>query len=117
MPASPPADLMQAPPETIRTGSVVLRRATPADAPDLYAIAHDPEVMRFMDWPMPSQPQDTQRHLEGAVLNWDAGLEYQWVILEHSGGECVGTISCRPQGHAAAFGYFLAISGIRKYKQ
>jgi RimJ/RimL family protein N-acetyltransferase len=98
---------MQPPPETIPAGGVVLRRATPADAHDLYAFACDPHVMRFMDWPMPACPEDTAQHLEGAVARWDAGLELQWVILERLTGQCAGTLSCRPRGHAADFGYFL----------
>lgn len=36
---------MQAPPDTLLGAGVVLRRATPADALDLYGFASDPEVM------------------------------------------------------------------------
>lgn len=98
---------MQPPPETMPAGGVVLRRATPADAPDLYAFARDPQVVRFMDWLMPTALQDSAQHLQEAVERWDAGLEFQWVILERSSGACVGTLACRPLGHAADFGYFL----------
>jgi RimJ/RimL family protein N-acetyltransferase len=86
---------------------VVLRRAAPSDAHELYALARDPEVMRFMDWPMPADPLETMRHLEDAVADWDRGTEHQWVILTRLGGECVGTIACRPSDHAVDFGYFL----------
>jgi len=98
---------MQAPPESIITPLVVLRRVTPADSQSLFELASDPEVMRFMDWPMPADPKATSARLESTAGDWEKGIEYQWVILERGTGECVGTISCRPKGHAVDFGYFL----------
>jgi len=98
---------MQSPPETITTPLVVLRRAGPADGEALFQHARDPEVMRFMDWPIPAEARHTEAHLEAAVVEWEKGSEYQWIILERRTGECAGTIACRPKGHAADFGYFL----------
>lgn len=95
------------PPETLAARLVLLRRAGPSDAESLYLAASNAEVMRFMDWPMPADPTDTEAHLRGASAAWDAGSEYQWVILERNGAACLGTISCRPRGHSADFGYFL----------
>mgnify|MGYP001547799656 FL=1 len=65
------------------------------------------EVMRFMDWPMPTDPRDTEQHLRKSSADWDAGTEYQWIILARDSAECIGTISCRPKGRSADFGYFL----------
>lgn len=98
---------MQPLPEMIGTARLMLRRATPADAQGLYVLARDPEVMRFMDWPMPLTPEDTRLHLEGMAGRWDQGVEHQYVILAQRGGGCVGTLACRPRGHAVDFGYFL----------
>lgn len=98
---------MQPPPETLTGRLVVLRRATPADAHCLYLAACNVEVMRFMDWPMPTDPKDTESHLRETAADWDRGSEYQWVIFDRNSAQCVGTISCRPKGHEADFGYFL----------
>jgi [ribosomal protein S5]-alanine N-acetyltransferase len=98
---------MQPPPANIAANLVSLRRARPTDAQALYLPARDPEVMRFMDWPMPTALRDTQLHLEKVAAAWETGSEYQWIILERHSGLCAGTISCRPRGHAADFGYFL----------
>jgi RimJ/RimL family protein N-acetyltransferase len=98
---------VRAPPELITAALVTLRRAGPSDSSALYQVARDPEVMRFMDWPMPTDPKSTEAHLERAVVSWESGSEYQWVILERASAECVGTISCRPKGNSADFGYFL----------
>jgi RimJ/RimL family protein N-acetyltransferase len=56
---------------------------------------------------MPTDIRDTESHLQKVSADWEAGSEYQWVILERPSGECAGTISCRPKGHVADFGYFL----------
>jgi RimJ/RimL family protein N-acetyltransferase len=98
------------PPEILAAPLIVLRRAQPADAQGLYLLARNVEVMRYMDWPMPTDPRDTESHLRKVSADWDAGAEYQWVIIDRNSAECVGTISCRPKGHAADFGYFLARS-------
>lgn len=98
------------PPETLTARSIVLRRAQLADAQSLYLSACNADVMRYLDWPMPTDPKDTESHLRKVSADWDAGAEYQWVILDRNSAECIGTISCRPHGHAADFGYFLARS-------
>jgi RimJ/RimL family protein N-acetyltransferase len=101
---------MKPPPEIITASLVVLRRVRPADAPSLFQVICDPEVMRFMDWPIPTDPSSTEAHLQDAAGDWDMGSEFQWVILERFTGELVGSISCRPNGHAADFGYFFGRS-------
>jgi ribosomal-protein-alanine N-acetyltransferase len=101
---------MKPPSEIITAPLVVLRRVRPADAPSLYKVICDPEVMRFMDWPIPTHPSSTEAHLQDASGDWDMGSEFQWVVLERLTGELVGSISCRPNGHAADFGYFFGRS-------
>ena len=101
---------MPPPPETLTARLIMLRRAEPADAQSLYLAARNVDVMRYMDWPMPTDPRDVESHLRKSSADWDTGEEYQWVILDRNTAGCVGTISCRPKGHAADFGYFLARS-------
>ncbi|MGC4077309.1 MAG: GNAT family N-acetyltransferase [Rubrivivax sp.] len=97
------------PPEHLELASGArLRRVALADTAALFAAADDAEVMRHLDWPRPTGPQDVAHHLAEAVRDWDAGREFQWVIVEGRDGAVVGTISCRPRGHEADFGYFLA---------
>ncbi len=101
---------MHTPPEFITHGRVELRRAQPGDHQALFVFATDPEVMRFMDWPIPTSPGETRAYLEGSYAEWNAGSQFQWVILERGTRTIAGTISCRPRGHAADFGYFLGRS-------
>jgi [ribosomal protein S5]-alanine N-acetyltransferase len=94
------------PPVLIEGVRVRLRRATPQDAAALFALADDAEVMHFMDWPRMQTPEQTRSHLEAADQRWQAGTEHQWVVQHKPGGALVGTLSCRPKGHSADFGFF-----------
>ena len=84
-----------------------LRRSTPADAGATFAIASDPEVMRYMEWPAPKQPADTQAYFDGCSARWRQGAEYHWMIELKPAALAIGCIGCRIKGHAADFGYFL----------
>ena len=85
-----------------------LRRSTPADAAAVYRMGQDAEVMRYMEWPANQNVDETRHYLEGCAARWDAGTEYHWMIEIKTAREAAGCISCRPRGHAADFGYFLA---------
>ncbi|MEK8034450.1 GNAT family N-acetyltransferase [Ideonella sp. DXS29W] len=95
-------------PEVIVGAQWRLRRSTVADAQAVFDVAHDPEVMRYMDWPAHRSVADARAYLEGVAGRWVAGSEYHWVIEPRSGGPLVGCIATRVQGHAADFGYFVA---------
>ena len=85
-----------------------LRRSTPADAATTFAIACDPEVMRYLEWPAPQCLADTQDFLDGCAARWHGGAEHHWMIELKAMDLALGCIGCRISGHAADFGYFLA---------
>jgi RimJ/RimL family protein N-acetyltransferase len=85
-----------------------LRRSTPADAPAVFAMATDPDVMRYMDWPAPTHAAQTRQYLDGCAQRWHSGREFHWVIERKADGLALGCIACRPSGQAADLGYFLA---------
>ncbi len=95
------------PPELMTRPSIILRRTVPDDAVSLFALATNPDVMRFMDWSIPTDDNSTRSQLELAVKAWESGEEYQWTILDPRTGAAAGTIAVRPKGHSADFGYFL----------
>ena len=99
---------MRAPPERVERTLVALRRVALEDEAALFRASRDPEVMRYMDWPMPAEPAETGAHLRKAARWWDEGAEFQFAIEERATGLLVGTIAFRPRVPAADFGYFLA---------
>jgi [ribosomal protein S5]-alanine N-acetyltransferase len=96
------------PPEHLQGVHVQLRRSTTQDAPVLFEAAHDPQVMRFMDWPAQVARGEAWAFLDASAKRWDDGSEYHWMIEDIATHAAVGCIACRPRGHAVDFGYFLA---------
>jgi RimJ/RimL family protein N-acetyltransferase len=101
---------MKTPPELIDGVRVRLRRAAPEDAKRLFIAAADAEVMKYMEWTAQTCDSETRTHLEQVARRWLDGTEFQWIVEERATGSLAGTISCRPKGHSADFGYFFAKS-------
>lgn len=99
---------MQTPPEQIDGTRIRLRRAAPEDAKHLFAAAADAEVMKYMDWKAQTSNSEARVHLQQVAQRWAEGTEFQWIVQERATGSLAGTISCRPKGHSADFGYFFA---------
>lgn len=98
---------MSTPPDSITAPLVILRREQPDDAESLFLLTTNPEVAHFMDWPMPTEVGSIRSNMERRAVEWDAGVQHQWVILERQTGAIAGSLSFRPKAHAADFGYFL----------
>lgn len=94
-------------PEMLRTARLTLRRPTVADAADIYAYAHDPEVTRYMVWPTHTDIAESIAFLASCGPRWEAGEEYCWVITIPPEDRAVGAIGCRVRDYAADFGYVL----------
>ncbi|MEO7245610.1 MAG: GNAT family N-acetyltransferase [Rubrivivax sp.] len=99
---------MTPPPAFVDGARASLRRVSLQDGAALFLAADDAEVMRYMDWPRPRGADEVAAYLEGAVARWDEGLEFVWAMVDRSTQAVVGTVSCRPQAHAADFGFLLA---------
>ena len=95
-------------PVVIEGARLRLRQSTPADAQAVFAMASDPEVMRYMDWPAPQHIDQTRAYLEGCAERWHSGRDLHWMIERKSDGLALGCAACRPAGHSADLGYFLA---------
>jgi RimJ/RimL family protein N-acetyltransferase len=98
------------PPERLPGPRVALRRSTTRDAAALFNAAHDPEVMRYLDWPAQMAQGEAWAFLDASAQRWREGSEYHWMIDTTAAAQPVGCIACRPRGHAVDFGVFLARS-------
>ena len=56
----------------------------------------------------PRQLAETQAYLGSCGQRWQSGHEWHWVIERKSDHLALGCAACRPAGHSADFGYFLA---------
>ena len=94
-------------PEVITTDSLVLRRPALADAAEVYAYAHDPEVTRYLVWPTHTAMRESIAFIEACGPRWGSGEEYCWVSTIAPEDHVIGAIGCRVREYTADFGYVL----------
>ena len=94
-------------PDTIATERLLLRRPALADAPAVFEYGSDPEVTSWMPWPTHRALDTVVEYLASCPGTWECGTEYNWIITERPGDRAIGSISFRPRGHSADFGYVL----------
>ena len=97
-------------PEPIATDRLVLRRPKISDALAVFAYGSDPEVARYMDWPVLAHVDDAVRATEKALRGWESGDEFSWRITVKPDDTPIGAISCRITDNGADFGFVLARS-------
>jgi ribosomal-protein-alanine N-acetyltransferase len=95
------------PPERLARTGVALRRSGTADAPALFAAAHDAEVMRYMDWPAQLAQGEAWAFLDAAGQRWRDGGEYHWMIEADGDAMPIGCMACRPRAGTVELSFFL----------
>lgn len=80
--------------ERMETERLILRRLRITDAEDMYYNwASDPEVTRFLTWPVHSNVDVTRSLLSDWVSRYEDGGYFNWVIEDKSSGKAIGNIS------------------------
>ncbi len=78
----------------LETARLILRRYTVGDAPAMYRNwCSDPEVTRFLTWPVHGSADVTRGLLEAWVKEYDRPDYYNWVLELKDTGEIVGSCS------------------------
>ena len=80
--------------QTLETGRLILRQFTLDDAPAMHANwASDPEVTKFLTWPVHPNADVSRMVLESWVKAYDDPQYYQWAIELKEIGQPIGSIS------------------------
>lgn len=78
-------------PEIIETERLQLRRFISGDAVRIFhAYANDPEVARYMVWPVASTPEDMEGFVTQNIAAFDAGTAYEYVIVQKLSDQVIG---------------------------
>jgi len=97
--------------KTIETERLILRRFTVDDAEDMYSNwANDPEVTKFLTWPVHKDVSFTRKLLTDWVSKYDEGDWFNWAIELKEEGKVIGNISVveiKERAEAADIGYCL----------
>ncbi|HEX5042114.1 MAG TPA: GNAT family N-acetyltransferase [Candidatus Polarisedimenticolaceae bacterium] len=101
-------ETLDAPPSTMRTERLSLRRPRGSDVEAVFAYASDPQVVRFMDFPRHRTKETAEAWLAGCQQAWTSGEEFTWLITLPPGDEAIGALACRLRGEDLDFGYILA---------
>ena len=80
--------------KTIETDRLILRRFQLEDAKAMYNNwANDPEVTKFLTWPVHQSIEVTKKVLESWVSEYEKPDQYQWCIELKQKAEAIGSIS------------------------
>jgi len=99
---------LPAPPETIRTERLLLRRPGIDDAPAIFRNwASNPDATRYLSWRTHQSVAETELHVQNTVQWWERG-SHVWVITLPPINEPVGSIGIRVRPTEADLGYVLS---------
>jgi Acetyltransferases, including N-acetylases of ribosomal proteins len=103
-------DRPQLPGDLLLTDGIVrLRRWLVSDAQAVYAACQDPVIARFVPIPQPYTLDCATDFIARSRAEMDAGPSAHLAIVDAVAGRFLGAISRHgPDGHRAAFGYWLA---------
>lgn len=98
--------------QRIETRRMILRRFKIEDAEDMYHNwASDPEVTRFLTWPVHASVDATRNLLSQWVLHYEDGGYFSWAMELKETGEAIGSISVvklNEETEAADIGYCMS---------
>lgn len=98
----------------IETERLILRRFVIEDAEDMYENwASDPEVTRFLTWPVHPNADATRELLRGWIEHYEEGDTFNWAIELKENGKVIGNISVvglKEAAEAADIGYCMSRS-------
>lgn len=98
------------PPETFTTARLTARPITVADAPAVFAAyANDPEVTRYLTWPVCTKAEELHPFLATQEKTWrgeNAG-RFAWLLSRRDDGAVLGSIGVDIDGWKICCGYVL----------
>jgi RimJ/RimL family protein N-acetyltransferase len=98
--------------QRIETQRLILRRFRLEDAEDMYHNwASDPEVTRYLTWPVHASVEVTKSLLADWVARYEDGGTFNWVMEDKETGKAIGNISVvklNERTEAADMGYCMS---------
>jgi ribosomal-protein-alanine N-acetyltransferase len=98
---------------TLQTPRILLRELVATDAPALFDLRSDPEVMKLVSRPLMTRPEEADALVELIRANQANGTSIHWAMAIHGQPALIGLIGywrMQPEHHKAELGYMLARS-------
>lgn len=74
----------------VRGPELGLRFARSADAPALFELGSDPEVVRFFSWGPYEREEQARAYIDGLAADREAGRQMDFLIVRHTDGAVLG---------------------------
>lgn len=107
------------PPEKLQTESLLLRKIEAGDARLVFeSYACDPEVARYMSWPLTGNFEDTNSFVKTAVGWWDqpdTADDFVYSILLQAGNRFIGCCSAGPHSQNSKYHWGLGYNIARPF--
>ncbi|WP_313807509.1 GNAT family N-acetyltransferase [Flavobacterium sp.] len=95
----------------LETERLLLRRIVIADAPQMFALRSNPEIMRYIPREMPKSIEDANAHIEfmqgllesNECINWGICLKEDGILIGN-----IGYFRMQPENHRSEIGYMLS---------
>ena len=96
-------------PEQIQTERLTLRKPRGGDGKLVFErYASDPEVRRFLLFPPPKGPEDSEAFIIRCLKVWRDGSAFPYAIERREDGAFLGMVEIRMDGFRADIGYVIA---------
>lgn len=94
-------------PQEVTTERLRLRVPRLDDVQEVFEYTTDPEVVRYLAFPMNTEITQAQGFLQRCVDAWNAGSAFPWAITVRGHDELMGMVEARHSSHGVDLGYVL----------
>lgn len=86
------------------------RRLTDADAPEIFALRSNPEIMKYIPRPLATTIEDALAHIKLINEKIDENIDINWAVTEKGNDKCIGLMGfyrTQPENFRTEIGYMI----------
>lgn len=87
------------------------RRLTDADAPEIFALRSNPEIMKYIPRPLATTIEDALAHIKLINEKIDENIDINWAVTEKGNDKCIGLMGfyrTQPENFRTELGYMIS---------
>ncbi len=86
------------------------RRLTDADAPEIFALRSNPEIMKYIPRPLATTIENALAHIKLINEKIDENIDINWAVTEKGNDKCIGLMGfyrTQPENFRTEIGYMI----------
>ena len=95
---------------TLESERLHFRRLTDADAPEIFALRSNPEIMKYIPRPLATTIEDALAHIKLINEKIDENIDINWAVTEKGNDKCIGLMGfyrTQPENFRTEIGYMI----------